>query len=285
MTAAPSPRCYDLLGTTFQVQSPSRDVTSTIEGLLAPFSCPSRPVPGSRRFRVAVADAGEASYRLYRGGLLELQTDRRSELFEYLMARLNLEAIDGFDGFASHAGVVSLSGDATAFPGASGEGKSSLVAAALLAGFEYVSDEALCVEFASRSLVPYPRPLGLSLSICDALCVTPSLRHPSESESTPAAKATVAPSALGAAMASVPLALAHIVSLRRHPNQTKATLVEMPRHEAAIWLLQRSFNHYKRPQESFGLAADLAAGSRAWCLEYDDLRSAASLIRARLGET
>jgi hypothetical protein len=56
----------------------------------------------------------------------------------------------------------------------------------------------------------------------------------------------------------------------------------MPRSRALASLLEMSFNHYKRPRESFHLASQLAEHSHAWRLEYSDPRRAATLLRAEL---
>jgi len=280
LDASPPPVFCEILGTAFRVDAPSPEIGVELHRMLAPFSCPSRPVASRHHFRLTCGgDEGEPRHRLSRvGDRLPIRTGRWPDLFETLWVHLNLGGIDGFTGFATHAGVVSLHGRATAFPAASGEGKSSLVAAALLAGFDYVSDEALCVNFASRTVVAYPRLLGLSSWTCEALGVAWNPLDPA------AAEATVAPSVLGASPASTPVALAHIVKLRRDPSCEEPKLVAAPRRQGALWLLQHSFNHYKRPQDSFDLVAELAISSNAWYLDYRDLSTAAALVRDHLGE-
>ena len=60
-----------------------------------------------------------------------------------LLALLNRTALAQCRSYAVHAGAVARSGAVTAFPAVSGAGKTTLTAACLRSGFDYVSDEAL----------------------------------------------------------------------------------------------------------------------------------------------
>src|SRR5207244_10711784 len=62
---------------------------------------------------------------------------------------------------AIHAAVASLGGHAVVLPGDADAGKSTLVAALVADGFDYLSDEAAMVDLASNQVRPYARAISL----------------------------------------------------------------------------------------------------------------------------
>jgi hypothetical protein len=189
-----------------------------------------------------------------------------------LVTLVNGAAVGAFAGFAVHAGVVAVGAGAIAFPGVSGAGKSTLTAACLQAGARYVSDEALCVDFDTGLVVPYPKPIRLSASSQRLLGLSPC----------PAADALVTADELGARTVDAPLPLVHVVALVR--TDQPPCLVPLPRSSGLADLLRFSFNHYKRPRAAFELAGRLAAETCAWRLHYSSPQAAAELLLGRFGE-
>ncbi|MBW3548200.1 MAG: hypothetical protein KY452_08735 [Actinobacteria bacterium] len=254
------------------------EVGEAVDHLLAPFRRSSCGVPGRRRYSLVAARAGTSDHHsLYRDCSVQSRSLTWASLADGLLAALNRHAIDGFAEFAVHAGVVAAGDRVLAFPADSGAGKSTMTAACLAAGFDYVSDEALCVEFASSRVLPYPKPVTLSEHSCSLLGIpTPGVHlegdHP---------EAGFRPEELGAATTEGDLELCDIVRLVRHDGPSR--LRPLPASEAVGMLLRMSFNHYKRPRESFQLVTDLARHSRAWELQYDHPAPAAALLWDRLG--
>jgi hypothetical protein len=191
-----------------------------------------------------------------------------------LVAYLNATALSKVDCLAVHAGVVARGGQAVAFPAASGSGKSTLVAASLRVGLQYVSDEALCIDWITGAVRPYPRPLALSTWACTLLGL-PGPDDPALLERF------VTPEELSAHLAPEPLALTHIVLLDRQPG-VSAELRPATRQETAAALLERSFTHWKRPERAFDLAHHLAGNAQPWRLTLGDPRAAAPLLAGLL---
>lgn len=268
---------YDLLGTRFHVRVQDPAVGAGVERLLAPFRRGPCGVPGARRFSVVTATAAGGGPALYRDCSSVYLHDSTAMVVAALVAALNTAAVDGFTGLAVHAGAVALDGRVVAFPAASGEGKSTLAAACLLAGFDYVSDEALCLSLPDGAVVAYPKPLMLS-SESRAL-----LGGPGPAAPFPGASDEVAldPAALGAGPARGGLRLSDVVVLARRPGP--AALEPLPPADAVTALLGMAFNHFKRPGESFRLVTSLARTVRAWRLGHDDPVAAGVLLRERLG--
>jgi hypothetical protein len=194
-----------------------------------------------------------------------------------LMTRINRMVIGDYLGYAAHAGVVAYGDSAIALPADSGGGKTTLTAACVGAGFAYVSDEALCVDPASATVVPYPKPFGMSpwtrqaVGIVDRSLPLP----PGDGE-----EALVPPDVFHAQVADGPLTLRHVVlSEYGHGH---ARLEPAGGGEAMAALLEYSFNHYKFGEMAFHLSARLATGADAWRLTYDDPLEAAALLKDRL---
>jgi hypothetical protein len=165
--------------------------------------------------------------------------------------------------------VVARGEAVIAFPAVSHAGKSTLAAACLSSGLQYVSDDALCVDFDHDAVHPYPKPLKLSRQAA-ALAGFVSPAHEQE-------EIAVLPEDLGASLARGALRLRHVVQLVRRSGPP--ALHPLERSETIVMLLTMSFNHYRHPQLCFSLASRLALRARAWRLEYDDPRPAASLLR------
>lgn len=194
-----------------------------------------------------------------------------------LLASLNRVAVEKCNVFAAHAGVVAVGRGAIALPAVSGRGKSTLTAGCLLAGFRYVSDEAICVDMPSGNVIPYPKPLGLSERSRQMLGIDES----ASPFPAGASEGFFTPASLGAETVSGPTRLQHVV-IPEYGHEG-AELTEVAASEAMGALLEMSFNHYKFGVDAFRLAAALANRSRAWRLRYGDPLEAGQLLMDRLG--
>jgi hypothetical protein len=263
----------DMLGTAFAVQATSQRYLDSVEQVLQPFLLDRRTgVPARRRY-------GMADGSMVRGGagpgqIVAFRDCRRlgpsgtlPEALARLVAGLNRAAIDHYEGFAVHAGVVAIDGSAIAFPLDSGGGKSTLTAACLERGFGYVSDESLCVDVDTAAIQPYPKPLALSRHSLDLIGVD----HDSDGDGLD--ETLISPQELGAFTVSAPLPLRHVVLAEFGHDTT--TIEELAPSTAMHSLLALSFNHYKHGERAFHLAAALAGDARVWRLRYDRPREAA----------
>lgn len=266
----------DILGSRFVVQSTDPAYSDLVRTVLKPFLF-DRPtgVPAKRRYGLVGTDEGQVlAYRDCRR--LGAPTDLGSAIVR-LVAALNRSAIEECEQFAVHAGVVALGDKAVAFPVDSGGGKSTLTAACLLAGLDYVSDEALCVDIASGQVLPYPKPIALNAKSLDLL----GLKSDEMTVPLSGPEALVAPEDVPATISSDPLSLRHLV-LASYGHEDMG-LDEIAGSEAMAALLRLSFNHYKFGETAFRLAAELASEVTAWRLTYGDPLVAAKLVRTRLG--
>ena len=266
----------DMLGTTFAVQATAQPFLDAVEDVLGPFLLGrATGVPARRRYGLVEgsmargAEPGQVvpfrdCRRLGPAGPLPVALGR-------LVAALNRAAIDQYDGFAVHAGVVAMGDSAVAFPVDSGGGKSTLTAACLTRGFGYVSDESLCVDVESAAIQPYPKPLALSRHSLELLEIDRGFTGDGMDETL------LSPADLGARIVSDAVRLRHVVLPEYGHDGT--SIVEVAPSAAMHALLALSFNHYKHGERAFHLASRLAGEVQVWRLLYDQPLEAADALK------
>lgn len=172
---------------------------------------------------------------------------------------------------AFHAAVLSNGNHAVAVPGSSGAGKTTLAAAALLSGLQYVSDEALIVD--GDHTLGYPRPLALSPWALDFLGIDAGPGWADANE------VLLAPTRLGV-VAADGQHVAHIVIPTR---ATDFELRPLTRNEAASYLLRLCFNHFRQPARTFETVVQLARHASCWHMRYPDPHTGAAALVRLLG--
>jgi hypothetical protein len=268
---------YEVLGTRFGVRSDNEQATEWVERLLKPFHASDRKaVRSTNLFALASRRPGDERHHAYRDCKRIVRSESWSRVLDLFLGELNRRAVDDMIHFGVHAGVIASNDRTIALPGGSGAGKTTLVGACLQAGFHYVSDEALCLDFSTGSVISYPKPLNLSTWSIEALRVKAShLDLVPDGSKTP-----LHPEAVGGVIAHAPPALSDLVLFHRRPGL--AELRELPRSQVVANLLRYSFNHYKHPEEAFSLTTHLARHCRAWTLTYEHPGDAAGLLKSEL---
>jgi hypothetical protein len=187
-----------------------------------------------------------------------------------------LVAIERSPRLLLHAGAVVHDGRAVLFPGVSGTGKSTMVAACLRRGFGYLSDELVAVEPATGGVTGWARPLMLTAWAQGALGLGPA--GPGTAlASGHTSKAAVPCDRFGATAVADTVPVAHVVELRRGAPRTR--LVPRPSGEVLADVLRAGFNHYRLGADAWSAAAVLTQGARGWRLEVSDLDAAADAVR------
>ncbi|MDH3753734.1 MAG: hypothetical protein OEU32_07660, partial [Acidimicrobiia bacterium] len=179
-----------------------------------------------------------------------------------------------------HAGAVADDGAVIAFPGESGRGKSTLVAACVGAGLDYVSDEALLVDHETATVVPYPKPIQLDARSLQLLGRAELADNRDDDEDD----VFVSAQSIGGAAATTdpPLRLRHVVVPTVDAATGTPELRPLSRSHILVALLRASFNHHLAPEQAFDLVHRLADGARAWKLRIGDPNEAAELIATQL---
>lgn len=187
-----------------------------------------------------------------------------------VLAAVNLTFVATTPLLAMHSAVVSRGDRTVAIPATSGGGKSTLTAALLRRGWDYVSDEALCLRW-DGSLVGYPRPMALSIWSANTVSAQGPLA---------AGEVVVRARDLGSRVAASPPPVTDVVLLDRdgsspalHPVAGQVVVAE---------LLRRSFTHFLDPDRTLRLLAGLAASARCWQLRLGDPNEAAQVLDTTL---
>ena len=276
---------YSILGTPMMVRFEFDEPVEGVAELLAPFAVSERIAvrPRHRFSLVTGAHKGEqhaGHVLVYRDCSRIARAATLRSAVAHLLAAINRTAIELCEPFAVHAGVVARGGSGIAVPVDSMGGKSTLTAGLVLRGFDYVSDEALCLE-ADGSVVPYPKPLGLSAWSMGALGLTDlDVPFPKGAAETSGEVLVPHPN-LGGRAPEGSVALEHLVLPEF--GHDHASLDPVPASEGMATLLAMSFNHYRHGADAFHLTAAVANRANTWKLQYGDPLEAADLIAERLG--
>lgn len=257
----------DVLGTRFRLRLPTAEDRAVFAARWAPFVVGADNTGAD--VDVAAVTNGDAV--VVRALALKHRVPR-ADLTATVAAVVNREALGRYAGLAAHAGVVARGAAAVVLPGESGRGKSTLTAACVLAGFDYASDEALCLGWDDPGVTPYPKPVALSGHSARLLGV---------GEWNDDEERLLPPERFGRRTALDRLAVAHVVALERSPGPP--ALTESHPGDALGLLLPRCFNHYRHPARTLATLSALAAGARTWRLTYDSPGEAAALLAERLG--
>jgi hypothetical protein len=205
----------------------------------------------------------------------------RSNQLGWLNATLNSTAMELSPCLCIHAGVVACDEGVVAFPGRSGAGKSTLTSACLQHGFDYVSDEGLCLDYDLATVRPYPRPIGLSPWSSAAMGERSAGGGAEAGEDWLMSAADLGSRAV--LPETLHLRVVHVVLLDRRAD-IPAALHEAERREAIEALLTMSFNHYKRPADALALVAAVVAEARVSRLTYSDPHEGARLLAADVSD-
>lgn len=245
---------YWLLDRTIKVRSQSDEFSEYLASLLAHAKPPHLAARSKDSYFIRYEDG---KFSVYRDCAKVVEVSELNRAMDLFLADLNRHLLYSYEGFAAHAGTVGHpNGRVVVLPGESGAGKSTLTAAAVQAGFEYLSDEAVCVEYGSTLVQPYLKPINL----------LDWSRHHLGIDSENAAELPVSPGQLGAIRIG-PGEVTDVVFLDR-PGDLE--LIQRRGNEAVGRLIEMSFNHYREPAKTFETVTKMAQQSQVWTLTYDD---------------
>ncbi|RIQ13683.1 hypothetical protein [Jiangella rhizosphaerae] len=168
-----------------------------------------------------------------------------------------------------HAGAVERDGAAVLFPGESGTGKSTTVAACVRRGLGYLTDEMVALDLDTGAVRGWPRPIMLTPWALEAVGL-PAVAGDASG------KVAVTCAELGGTVVEAALPVAHVVALRRGAAAT--ALTPMSAGDALTLLLQSSFNHYRHGAAAWVAVTALAERVQGWWLDAADVDSAAAAV-------
>lgn len=176
------------------------------------------------------------------------------------------------DRFTVHAAAVVCRGRGVLLPAASASGKSTLAAALIRSGCDYLTDEAVAVDFDTLSMEDYPKPLSLAAPSLVALGVQAG-RYGSIGL-TPASWLRPAPYAR-------PTEVRMLVFPAFEPG-ARPVLEPISRGEALVALANNSFNFVDHGGEWLAGIRDITAECTCWRLTFGHALDAARAVMSQI---
>ena len=188
---------------------------------------------------------------------------------------LTRRLIEEADALGIHAGGVARDGVAVGLPAAMESGKSTLTAALVRAGFSYLTDEAVFLDWGTRKVIPFPKPISLdpgSWPLFPELEPDAPLPGGYKDQQWHIPPDAVRPGAVGG-----PCGVRHVVFPRYASNAT-TRLTPLGRAEATIELARNTFRFNERPRRSLDTLAAAVPETECYRLDVGDLNRAVALV-------
>jgi hypothetical protein len=266
---------YRAFGFSFEVDLEAADVEAlgptisrALEGLRVD---PAEGPTAEHKYRLTRVDRGDdqALLRIERDGEQIAGPVPAAVGLVSLVSDLNQRAVESRpDRLTVHAGAVTLGRRGLVLPAPSRSGKSTLTAALVASGCDYLSDEAVSIDFSSLLMEPYRKPLSLSPRSQNALGYWDTAEGPAEM--VPASD--LRPDPWGEAAAPGMLV---------YPSYgigQATTIVPISRAEALIELANNSFNFVEHGGEWLPGLLRIVMACSCWRLVTADAREAVEAI-------
>lgn len=122
----------------------------------------TRTTGGEVQTRFVVDSNSASQFEVFRGDKRCYQTSRAGDLCTYLVGEIIFHLIENnTQELLIHAACLKRNGTGILLPGVSGSGKSTLSAWLLSRGFDYLTDELICVDPESFAVEAFTRPLNI----------------------------------------------------------------------------------------------------------------------------
>jgi len=266
----------------FRLRCEIPGVGALIDRFLAPFRVePNTDHPTIPKY--VLGSRPDGLVNLWLDGTEILPGTSLESVVDHLLWEVSRSGIDSaVDLLAVHAGAVSWGDAGAVLPGASGSGKSTMVAALVEAGCEYLSDEAALIDLGSGLIRPYPRALWMSETSIDLLGRLRE-RLPRELAAPNRWERHVPPDALR------PSAIGGSCELRcvivpEHVPGAMTILEPIRRSEAVLALMTNAFNLAEFKGAALVALAAIAQHISAYRLRMGELSAAVDLVMEALAE-
>lgn len=183
-----------------------------------------------------------------------------------------------------HSAVVELNGCGTLLAATSGSGKSTLAAELSLQGWRLLSDELALID-KDLQLVPCARPVSLKNQSIELI----KARHPEAVLGPPARdthKGTIAhlPAPQSSVARNLETATPRLIIFPKWRADAPLRLAAVGSGQAALRLIDQSFNYPILGRQGFERLADLIESAEAWELEYSSLDEARNALEQLVSE-
>lgn len=267
----------------FHVRSVDQGFSDAIRWHLSPFERP-REDPASILVQVYVRKEDEGKspspYSYFRGADLAYQHESLTTVFKYAIWDIQWFASQNVRAFvALHAGAVGTSEGALLLPAPADTGKSTLVAALLESGFDYLSDEIGVLDPITGRAYPFPKHLHLDQG---ALTDFPGLEERLEDrngQSRGRLDRTVRPDDLGAHVGDINRLQALVFITGERDGKPKLT--PLSKAETVERLTSNCFNLHRYGERGVIFLSRVAEDAPGFRLDGGSARTRAELLQER----
>jgi hypothetical protein len=284
-----SKRTYRALSHSFSIRSNSRVALDHADWVLGNFAVPLEPqlsdfLPGQSPPPVyTLVSMGRGAGTHF--DLLCDQTklisgvDRQDSLLR-LFGHINLETLRRTGDFVLvHSGAVATpGGEGVILPASSGSGKSTLVLGLVMAGYQYLSDEAAAIDPVSRKLFPFPKAVSIkdgSIELFNGLRKRVGSSFVSGEMYLPAEEIR-----RGAAGGPCPI---HYVVFPKYQRDADTELVPLSAAEATLEIMMNLLNRHFYGGRALTVLADIARNASCFRLTTGDLGAAIEAVQTVTG--
>jgi hypothetical protein len=242
---------------------------------------PATPQTSFQLQWITTRGRGRGRVRLTQDGLALLPDGGRDEALATLLWAINSAAIRHLREryLLFHAGVVARDGQGFLLPAPAGEGKTTLVAGLLGAGFAYLGDDIAAVERETLTLLPFTKSLALKAGSVRALArhlpglgpALPRLRAGGETVWYLPPPARSWPSG--------PLPLRYVI-LPGYRARARTALVPISRADALARMLEQSFGIATYGGRGVAATVELVRRAECYALTVGGLAGAVRLLSA-----
>jgi hypothetical protein len=203
-----------------------------------------------------------------------------------IVQRINVRCIESDGWLSTHASAVARDGDAVLFAAHSESGKSTLAAGLVRAGYAYVTDEAVALDWQHGCIQPYPKPISLDPGSWPLFPeAEPELERGADaSDASDAAFAQwqVPPGRLGPGRVSGPCRPRWVV-FPEYVAGAPTTLTPIARGEALVEWAKNTFRFNQHGRRALELLGALVPDVDCYRMTVGDLDHAVARVRELVG--
>ena len=265
-------------GYAFEVTADEPLVADHLAHLFAEFAPTDADAPDVHP--VAVLTAEGDTGRLVIDGELASDDHVRGQVVNTLVHALTRRMIETVDALGLHAGGVVRGGIGVALPASMESGKSTLTTGLVRAGFSYLTDEAVLLDWETGAVIPFPKPISLdqgSWALFPELEPRGALPDGYKRTQWQVAPTRIRPDAMGE-----PCRVRYFV-FPKYTRGATTRLWPLARGEATVELAKNTFRFNERARRSLDALAAAARAAECFRLDVGDLDTAVALVSDLVG--
>jgi len=257
----------------FEITSDDESTARYVQQLVAAFGLADGDDRSIHRFEVLNGEDG--GDRLVVDGE-EISGDPvPGRIVHALVHILTRRLLDSCDALGLHAGGVTSNGVGLAFPAHMESGKSTLTTGLVRAGFGYLSDEAVLLDWETLMVIPFPKPISLDPGSWHLFPeLEPQAPLPSGYKEN---EWQLPPSAIRRDAVAGSCRIEYFV-FPKYADGAETRLTPIRRAEATIELAKNTFRFNERPRRSLDALAAVVHDVDCFQLSIGDLETAVALV-------